>query len=180
MNYTAGTQFYAGLTVATVLPDLDFETYSEAGFLWDESSGKFKAPLGATKKGLGVVGAAVYAEHPSTEILCLSYDLKDGVGARSWRAGDPPPQPLFDHIARGGLLCGHNVAFEHRIWNVVAVRKLGWPPLPQVQLRCSMAKARAYSLPGALGNLAEVLRVPIGKDKDGKKQLERFSWPRYS
>jgi hypothetical protein len=78
---------------------MDFETYSEAGYIWDGAAGKWRAPPGATKKGIFAVGAAAYSEHPSTEILCLAYDLKDGLGPRLWIPGTPAPQELFDHIA---------------------------------------------------------------------------------
>jgi len=180
MNYTAGTQFYAGLTVATVLPDLDFETYSEAGFVWHSDSTKWSCLDGAPqgKKGLMVTGAAVYAKHPSTEILSLYYDLKDGTGRKHWRPGMPLPFDLFAHIANARLLEAHNSSFEHWIWNHVAVKKNMFPPLPQVQLRCSMAKARAFSLPGALGNLGNVLNLTLQKDKDGDRLLKKFSIPR--
>jgi len=168
----------AGWYISTPLPSFDFETYSEAGFIWDEASQKYKAPQGAAKKGLPAVGAAVYAEHPSCEILSLSYDLLDGRGAQHWKPGDPAPHRLFDHIADGGLLEAHNSSFEHHIWNKVGVRRYGWPPLPQKQLRCSMAKARASSYPGALGNLGDVLNLPLKKDKDGDRLLKKFSIPR--
>ena len=41
------------------VPDMDFETYSEAGHVWDESTQKWDALPGASqgKKGLFVVGA---------------------------------------------------------------------------------------------------------------------------
>ena len=64
------------------LPEMDFETYSEAGFLWDEAGQKWGCPKGATRKGIFAVGAAVYAEHPSTEVLSLAYDLKDTVALK--------------------------------------------------------------------------------------------------
>lgn len=174
---------------STVLPDMDFEGYSAAGFEWDAASGKFKPPVGATKKGLPAIGAARYAEHDSTEVLCLAYDLKDGTGRKMWLPGMPLPADLLTHLAQfdpsappsyhqTGLIESHNSMFEFRIWAKVLHERWGWPEIHLGQMRCSMSKARAYSLPGALGNLAEVLRVEIGKDKDGKKQLERFSWPR--
>jgi len=180
MNYTAGTQFYAGLTVATVLPDLDFETYSEAGFTWDADANKWACLDGAPqgRKGLSVTGAAVYAKHPSCEILSLYYDLKQGAGRKHWRPGMPLPFDLFAHIAAGGLLEAHNSGFEHWIWNHVGVTKYMFPPLPQKQLRCSAAKARAFSLPGALGNLGNVLQLGLQKDKDGERLLKKFSIPR--
>lgn len=176
----AGYKLRAGLGEATVLPDLDFETYSEAGHVWDSEATKWRALPGASqgKKGLPVVGAAVYAKHPSTEILSLAYNLKDGKGKRHWKPGQLPPVDLFAHIAAGGLLEAHNSSFEHWIWNHVAVPKLGWPPLPQRQLRDTMPKARAFGLPGSLGDLSQVLRLVNGKDADGKRLLNLFSMPR--
>lgn len=176
----AGTRLVAGLGFATILPDFDFETYSEAGWVWNDTACDWDRLEGApgTKTGLAIVGAGVYATHPSTEILSLKYDLKDGRGARHWRPGLPPPTELFEHIARGGLLEAHNSSFEHWIWQHVAVPKLGWPPLPLRQLRCSMAKARAHALPGALADLCDVLETKIRKDKDGTRLLNKFSKPR--
>lgn len=177
----AGYQLRAGLGVATVLADFDFETYSPAGFVWNEATGKYDRPAGtppSKKKGLGSVGAAVYAEHPDTEILSLYYDLKDGTGRHHWRPGMPPPQSLLDHVAAGRLIEAHNSSFEHWIWNHVAVPRHGWPPLDIAQLRCSMAKARASALPGALEKLGEVLHLNVQKDRAGDNLLKLFSVPR--
>ena len=64
----------------------DFETFSSAGHLWHEATNKWIAPPNAKqgKKGLTVVGAAVYAQHPSTEVLCYRYQLP-GQPSRHWR-----------------------------------------------------------------------------------------------
>jgi DNA polymerase len=184
-NLPAGTQLVAGLGLATVHPELDFETYSEAGFVWNDEhvNGRGKneprwEPLpGAKDKGLFAVGAARYAEHPSAEVLTCSYNLKDGKGKRRWRPGLPPPQDLFDHIARGGLLESHNCGFEFIIWEKVCRAKYGWPELPLSQQRCSMAKARAFGLPGGLDPLGEVLNLTHKKDPAGVALLKKFSVP---
>lgn len=176
----AGTQLVAGLGVATVTPDLDFETYSEAGFVWDESTQKWTCLEGAAqgKKGLPIVGAAVYAQHPTCEVLTLAYDLKDGRGRRRWRPGLPPPQDLFDHIVRGGLLEAWNVGFERWIWENVCTPRMGWPPVGPHQWRCAMAKARAHSLPGKLEVVGRVLQLEVQKDSEGTRLLNKFSIPR--
>lgn len=174
---------------ATVLPDIDFECYSEAGFEWDDTAQKWRPPAGATKKGIFAVGAAVYAEHPSTEVLSVKYDLKDGLGARTWLPGMPPPLDLCQHLARfdpaeppsytqAGLIEAHNSMFEVRIALHVLAVKYGWARIDIRQFRCSMSKARAFSLPGALGNLGEVLGLAEQKDKEGKRLLDKFSMPR--
>ena len=176
----AGYQMRAALGVATVLPDFDFETYSEAGYRWDEAANKWRSlpGYGDQNRGLPAVGAAVYSEAPSCEVLSLAYDLKDGRGRRHWRPGQLPPVDLFAHIGRGGLLEAWNVGFESWVWGNVCAPRLNWPPLPREQLRCAMAKARAFGLPGALGNAGAVLGLDVQKDKDGKRLLDKFSKPR--
>lgn len=172
----AGTRIAAGAGSAEVLPDLDFETYSEAGYVLQD--GKWKSITKSPPHGLGAVGASVYAEHPSTEVLSLAYNLKDGVGPRLWLPGMPPPEDLFAHIAAGGLLEAWNSAFEWHIWHNVCRGRMGWPALPFEQLRDAMAKARAFSLPGALGKVADVLQVADQKIADGGRLLNKFSKPR--
>lgn len=167
------------------VPTMDFETYSEAGYVWVPPNEK--KPLGhwtclpnapQSKKGLPVVGASVYTEHPTAEALTLSYDLCDGRGRRRWRPGMPLPQDLFDHLAAGHPIEAHNAMFERLVWENICVPKYGFPPLNPYLLRCSMATARVNNLPGALANLGTVLGVEVVKDKDGKRLLDKFSVPR--
>lgn len=178
-EYPAGTRFAAGLGVSTVLPDLDFETYSAAGYVWLPDTKKWTGPPGAPKngKGLGVVGVAVYAEHPSTEILSLSYNLKDGRGVRRWRPGMALPYDLIEHVRAHGLLEAWNSGFEWWIWNLVAVPRHGFPPLNIWQLRCAMAKARANGYPGKLAAAGSVMGLQIQKDAGGDALLKLFSMP---
>lgn len=191
-DLSAGSIIKTTLYQSEVLPSMDFETYSEAGFVMLPNHPHGEVIVNGRKRwvppysvkgvgsqgkgGLPVVGTPVYAEHPTTEILSLYYDLKDGLGRRRWLPGTPNPTDLLEHIARGGLIEAWNVTFEWWIWNMVAVRRLGWPVLPLPQCRCAMAKARRFSLPGSLDNAAKVLGTPQ-KDKDGKRLLEKLSRP---
>lgn len=179
-NRRAGTRLVAGLGYSTIIAEFDFETYSEAGFRWDATLQKWKQPHGATgtKKGLGLVGAAVYSQHPSTEILCLAYNLKQGEGPKQWRPGMAPPWDLLDHVHNQRLIEAWNVMFEYRIWTEICEKKFGWPALHPRSLRCAMAKARAFGLPGKLGETTKVLGVATQKDADGKRLLDKFSIPR--
>jgi DNA polymerase len=174
----AGTVLHAGLGSSTILADIDFETYSPAGFVWHEGEGKFIAPRGATSKGLPAVGSACYTEHPEAEVLSCAYNLKDGLGARLWIPTMPPPFDLFDHVQRGGLLEAWNCAFERWVWDNICVKKYLWIPLPRHQLRDAMAKARAFALPGKLDNAGAVLDIQAKKDKRGKRLLDIYSIPR--
>ncbi len=177
----AGAQVSVGDRMSTVYPDMDFETYSEAGYNWDPDGGKYGKWVSISPSpphGLGAVGASAYSEHPSTEVLILAYNLKDGTGPKFWVPGLPPPQDLFDHLAKGALIEAHNSAFEYYIWHNVCVPKLGWPPIPFWQLRDSMAKARAHSFPAALKNLAKVTNAPDKKIDDGMRLINKFCKPR--
>src|ERR1700728_187417 len=160
------------------LMELDFETYSEAGFIWDEKTNKYKAPPNAAKKGLPTIGAAAYSEHPSTEILSCAYDLRNG-HKRLWIPGEsPPPLDLFEYLQTGGLFEAWNVKFERWIWNNVCVKKYGWPPVQEWQWRCAAAKASAHALPKSLDPCGEVMNITRKKDKDGWRLLTKFSMPR--
>ena len=172
----AGTQIPVGFGHATVLPDFDFEVYSEAGYVLDHATGKVRGIGPQGKGGLPVVGTPVYAEHPSTEVICLYYDLKDGRGRRGWFPGTPEPTDLLQHIAAGRPIEAHNITFEFWIWNMICVRRYGWPVLSLGQCHCSMAKARRFAMPGALGNLAAVLGT-AQKDKRGGQLIQQLCRP---
>lgn len=168
-----------GTGYAEVLADMDFETYSEAGYNFDATLNKWISVSNSAPHGLPAIGAAVYSEHPSTEVLSLAYNLKDGQGARLWLPGMAPPYDLFNHILQGGLIEAANSGFEYFIWLNVCHKRMGWPALSHLQLRDSHAKARAHSLPGSLDKQAKVLAVRDQKIGEGKRLLEKFSKPRH-
>lgn len=179
-----GTQLVAGLGTSTVLPDFDFETYSEAGYQWEEPSdahklGRWVQPDDAagTDKGLPLVGLDRYASHPSTEVYRLSYNLKDGQGPRSWKPGQPAPLDLLQYLAAGGLIEAWNSGFELRIWNTVCTRRYLFPPLDPRQVRCAMAKARSFGLAGKLEVSGEVTGIPHPKLASGEKLVKLLSVP---
>lgn len=175
-----GTQLIAGCGISTVIADFDVETYSEAGLEWVEERRRWMQPKGATgnARSLGLVGAAVYAQHPSTQPLVWAYNLKDGRGSRQWWPHSvTPPYDLFEHLAAGLLIEAWNASFEWWIWTEVMTPLYGWPPLDPRQLRCAMAKARAWGLPGKLEMASQVLGLP-GKDPEGDRLLKKFSVPR--
>lgn len=172
----AGALISAGAGYAQVIPDMDFETYSEAGYYFED--GKWKSISTTAPHGIGAVGAAAYSEHPSTEVLSLAYNLKDGKGPRLWLPGMPAPTDLFEHLANGGLIEAANSGFEYFIWTNVCHKRMGWPPINPEQLRDPQAKARAWSLPAKLEKLAKTLKVQDLKIEDGKRLIQKFSIPR--
>jgi len=152
---------------------IDFETYSEAGYYWDDSAKRW-TPLSSTKPGIQGVGAWVYTSHPSAELISLAYD------GTVWTPGMPPPQDLFDHLAAGGLLWAWNSFFEFCAWNNIGCRRNGWPRLPLENLRCAMSRARAWGLPGALEKAGHALELDDASLKDpiGKSLKRRLTIPR--
>lgn len=155
---------------------IDFETYSEAGYKLDPVAKTVKGLGSQGKGGLPVVGTPAYAEHPSTDVLCLYYDLHDGQGVRGWLPGFPAPADLLNHVCCGGTVRAWNVTFEFYIWNTVCARRYGWPPLPLEQCVCDMAQSRRYSLPGSLATAAKVLGT-ADKDKAGKQLIQKLTRP---
>lgn len=182
-----GQTVLAGAGFSTILPELDFETYSEAGCIWDEATQTWDKPPHASKKGLTAVGTYNYVLHPSFRIIQLAYNLKDGYGARIWRPEMPAPQPLFDWIARyttnrlndwDGLLESWNNFFEVSVWILHCTPALGWPSICLGQMRDAMVKAAINAYPRKLDNAAKVLNLVNQKDKAGNALINKLTMPR--
>jgi DNA polymerase len=135
---------------------IDFETFSECD--------------------LKASGAWRYAQHESTEALCLAYAF-DGQEPEIWKAGDAPPVKLFEAIKAGALVYAWNASFEVAIWQYVCEPVLGWDPLPIDQVRDSMAIAASFSFPQKLEDAAKALNAVDQKDAKGKRLLRKFSQP---
>lgn len=157
---------------------IDFETYSEAGYVFNKATRKWEGLLNANKKGISAVGAAVYAKHPSTRILSLAYKLPDQ-DVKLWTPDLPLPFDLWN-LEDAWYKEAWNVSFERWIWEEVAVKKYGFMGQLPSQWRCAMAKSRAYALPGSLAECGKVLQTSIQKDKEGTRLLNKFSIPRNS
>ena len=133
---------------------MDFETYSECDI--------FKA------------GAYAYADHDTTEVLCLAWALGDESPAL-WTPDMPLPQRLFDLIEQGATVWAWNSFFEMSIWN----QTLGWPSIPISQWRDSAALAAAQAYPRALGKCGDALGLSGDdvKSKRGKLLIQRLCKP---
>ncbi len=114
-------------------------------------------------------GVHRYAEDPSTEILTLSYRLDDGPTKR-WRPGDELPWP-----GAVPMLAAHNAGFERAIWNAKMPTHEKIKPSGQ---DCTLARAAALALPLSLDQLAQVLKAPVQKDKDGYRLMMKMCKPR--
>lgn len=148
-----------------MLNTIDLETFSEAD--------------------LKKTGAHVYSKHPSTEVLCLAYNL--GGETKLWVPHDfiipelahsTYPIDLMEAVESGELFEAHNVGFEFAIWNNLLVPRYGFPKLTLDQLECSAAKAAAMSLPRSLEGVGEALNLDVQKDKEGHRIMMKLSKPR--
>ncbi len=156
---------------------IDFEAYSEAGFIWNEKKQKW-LPLAPKKKGIQAVGTAAYCQHPSTEVLILCYKFDGDSSVSAWIAGQPPPTDLLDYIKSGGLVVAAFSFFEFELWLEVCHARLGWPHLPVEQTSDVLAKARAYGVSGKLDQVTKYLQVGEYKDSAGKDLINKYSIPR--
>ncbi|SFJ68674.1 hypothetical protein [Methylobacterium brachiatum] len=126
-------------------------------------------------------GVHVYAEHPTTDVLCLAYAVdaepvkvltRDDCGSAETR------KFLFRAIQSGATFVAHNAAFELAIWNRMMAPRFGWPRLPVEQTRCTMTMAYALGLPGSLENAAAAVGLVDQKDMDGRKVMMQLARPR--
>lgn len=123
-------------------------------------------------------GAEAYARDASTEILCLCYSIGDGPIRRYIPGLSDRPVDLFEHVAAGLPVYAHNAPFELWIWAEIAHKRMRWPALSPAQTFCTMAMARAMSLPGALDAAARALGLPDGKDLEGRRLMMRLCKPK--
>lgn len=134
-------------------------------------------------------GAAAYAAHPSTEVICLA--LKpEGYEPVIWFA--PPFDAAIPHLPAGcqvtaqrvwmlmqeaDIIEAHNAQFEYFIWKYVMYR-YGFNMFDSSKLRCSAAKAAMFGLPRDLAGACAALGVPQQKDIEGSKLMLRLCKPR--
>ena len=134
---------------------LDFETYSECD--------------------IRASGAYAYANHPTTEVLCMAWAVDDEA-PELWTPDQPVPQRLLCLIQAGeATVWAWNSFFEMCIWNLV----LKWEPVPINQWRDTAALAAAQAYPRALGKCGEALGLEgdAAKDKRGKVLIQRLCKP---
>lgn len=122
-------------------------------------------------------GVYRYAEHPSTEILCIAYAFDDGP-VQIWKAAVDMflPDELVEAVSKS-YLWAHNANFERTVLNGVAGKKIGFPETKIPNWYCTAATAAMYSLPRDLKRCAEVLGV-TKKDNVGVVAMHKLCKPR--
>lgn len=134
-------------------------------------------------------GAAVYAQHPSTDVTFLGYSRNgDPSTAGLWRAGnwaigimpDPFPEDLLEMLFGGKKLpwlVAHNSFFEKMITRYVLEPRYHFPSLQQHRWIDTLAVCAAKALPLALDRAGMVLDLSIQKDKVGAEALRKIMKP---
>jgi DNA polymerase len=130
-----------------------------------------------SKANLPDVGLDIYANDPTTEVLCIAF----GTTPEDVTVKGPLKKfsimPLLDHVASGGKIQAWNAMFEYAIWNCVCVPKYGWPELKLEQCIDSMAIAAANNVPQSLDDAGDFLATDYKKDGIGKKLIQKLSKP---
>lgn len=131
---------------------IDFETYSECDL---------------TKEG-----RIKYANHPSTDILMMSYKVEDEP-TQLWLSGTEPPTFVFLWDNGKYRIHAFNAQFERIINNIVGARNYSFAPLHFRYLHDIMALCGRYGVPQSLNMAAKALGV-INKG-EGKHLIKLFS-----
>ena len=119
---------------------------------------------------LKVAGVYNYAQHGTTEVLCMSYAFGDE-DVQTWLPGQPFPQSVADHK---GLIYAHNAAFERLIFWYVLQINFGLE-----QFYCTAAQARANCAPGSLEDVGRFAGASMKKDHRGAQLIRKMSVPPY-
>ena len=116
---------------------------------------------------LKVAGVYNYAQHGSTEVLCMSYAFDDE-DVQTWLPGQSLPD------LTGHRIMAHNAAFERLIlWYVLQL------DIPLEQFYCTAAQARANCAPGSLEDVGRFAGASMKKDHRGAQLIRKMSVPPY-
>jgi DNA polymerase bacteriophage-type len=143
---------------------IDFETYSECDLFRE--------------------GAYKYAQHPSTDIICMGWAFDDDpVDVWCPLAGEPLPREVKRFLAAKmpRSVHAHNAQFERLITTHVLLPKYvgvdaPWA-LPVEMFYCTAAQAASRALPRSLDDLGRCLNLKTQKDKRGKELIKLLCQP---
>ncbi len=118
------------------------------------------------------VGSHVYAEHPSTAILCLGWAVDDGE-VRSWLPGEDDRE--WTALLRDDRVVpvAQNCEFERAI-----LRHVMRLETPIDRWEDPSAQAARVALPRRLEDMARALQLETQKDRDGHRIMMKLSRPR--
>lgn len=127
---------------------------------------------------LRACGAWVYAEHPTTRLLCIAWcDADTDASPQSWDLLTGTYADLdaaYDALLHADLLIAHNANFERHCLRNLAGTAFGEPR----RWMCSAMLAGSLGRPRALDDACKSLCLPRDKQKDvrGTRLLSTFSY----
>jgi len=119
---------------------------------------------------LKVAGVYNYAQHGTTEVLCMSYAFDDE-DVQTWLPGQPFPQQVANYK---GHIYAHNAAFERLIFWYVLQQNYSLE-----QFYCTAAQARANCAPSSLEDVGRFAGASMKKDHRGAQLIRKMSVPPY-
>jgi DNA polymerase len=119
-------------------------------------------------------GAYNYAQHGSTEVLCMSYAFGDEDVA-TWAPGQPFPARVAQHR---GQIRAHNAAFERLIFWYVLAPDQGFAEPALEQFYCTAAQSRSNCGPGSLEDVGRFAGASMKKDHRGAQLIRALSIPK--
>ncbi len=126
---------------------------------------------------LEVAGSYRYAEDPTTEIICLRWNVDHGE-IKLWtpeRGRDPELVELAEDP--DALFIAHGAGFEKPIWRQLMVGVYGYPNIPNSRWHDTMAVCAMRSIPLDLDGSARALKLPVQKDMEGSRITRGLSKP---
>lgn len=134
--------------------------------------------------------AYVYAESPTTDIICLAVKKDDGPTMLWMPDWSHQKIRMLNHglclISSAGLkllityadeIEAHNANFERALWRIMEER-YGFDPIPLRKWRCSAARAARMALPRSLNEVGNALNLPVKKSAEGHALMLRMCKPR--
>jgi len=130
-----------------------------------------------SKANLPDVGLDIYANDPTTEVLCIAF----GTAPENVQVFKPDRGfgllRILNHVRNGGKIQAWNAMFEYAIWNCVCVPKYHWPVLKLEQCIDTMAVAAANNIPQGLDEAGAFTDAKYQKDPIGKRLIQKLCKP---
>jgi len=130
-----------------------------------------------SKANLPDVGLDIYANDPTTEVLCIAF----GTAPENVQVFKPDRGfgllRILNHVRNGGKIQAWNAMFEYAIWNCVCVPKYHWPVLKLEQCIDTMAVAAANNIPQGLDEAGAFMDAKYQKDPIGKRLIQKLCKP---
>jgi DNA polymerase len=114
---------------------------------------------------LKTAGVYNYAQHASTEVLCMSYAFDDDE-VQTWTSGALPD-------FTGHMIYAHNAAFERLMFWYVLQQNY-----PLESFYCTATQARANCAPGGLEDVGRFAGAAMKKDHRGAQLIRLLSIPK--